>query len=99
MMNRKEKRAAEAPGSSKERKNKSQRSQYDSTAPVPEGFVAGRPIPKSKHHTYFEIVENHAKKKKLESQVEFISLPSVKRFETILTGFSGHLQEGATPRI
>lgn len=68
----KEKRAAPvvAAGGSKERKSKSQKSQYDSSAPVAEGFEAKRAVPKSKHHSYFEFVENDGKKKKLEYQVD-----------------------------
>ncbi|KAK5997804.1 hypothetical protein PT974_00166 [Cladobotryum mycophilum] len=53
----------------KERHKKAQRSQYDRQAPVPPGFVAKPPMPKSKHHSYFEFVENKDKKKKLEFEI------------------------------
>lgn len=53
----------------KERHKRAQRSQYDPNAPVPEGFVAKPAIPKSKHQSYFEFVENKEKKKKLEHKV------------------------------
>ncbi|CAM1510454.1 Fc.00g007890.m01.CDS01 [Cosmosporella sp. VM-42] len=56
-------------GGPKERHKRALRSQYDPTAPVPEGLVAKPAIPKSKHHSYFEFVENKDKKKKLEYQV------------------------------
>ena len=56
-------------GGAKERHRRNQRSQFDPHAPVPEGFVAKPAQPKSKHHTYFEFVENKNKKKKLEFQV------------------------------
>lgn len=57
-------------GGPKERHRRTQKSQYDPTAPMPLGFVAKPAVPKSKHHSYFEFVENKDKKKKLESQVE-----------------------------
>lgn len=44
---------------------------HDWSAPLPRGLVA-RPViqqPKSKHHSYFEFVENKEKKKKLDFQV------------------------------
>ncbi|KAF4467290.1 hypothetical protein FALBO_5825 [Fusarium albosuccineum] len=56
-------------GGPKERHRRAQRSQYDPTAPVPPGFVAKPAIPKTKHHSYFEFVENKDKKKKLEFQI------------------------------
>ncbi|KAF5672445.1 hypothetical protein FHETE_3748 [Fusarium heterosporum] len=57
-------------GGPKERHKRAQRSQYDHTAPVPSGFVAKPAIPKTtKHHSYFEFVENKDKKKKLEFQI------------------------------
>lgn len=58
-------------GGPKERHRKAQRSQYDPKAPVPEGLVAKPDLPgiKSKHHSYFEFVDNKDKKKKLELQV------------------------------
>ncbi|KAI5458119.1 hypothetical protein BGZ63DRAFT_363689 [Mariannaea sp. PMI_226] len=56
-------------GGPKERHKRSQRSQYDPKAPVPEGFVAKPVIPKSKHLSYFEFVENKEKKKKLEFKI------------------------------
>ncbi|KAM5374685.1 hypothetical protein ACJZ2D_006463 [Fusarium nematophilum] len=56
-------------GGPKERHRRAQRSQYDPTAPVPQGFVAKPAQPKTKHHTYFEFVENKDKKKKLEFQI------------------------------
>lgn len=56
-------------GGPKERHKRAQRSQYDRKAPVPEGFVAKPDAPKTKHHSYFEFVENKDKKKKLEYQI------------------------------
>ncbi|KAI9170945.1 hypothetical protein HJFPF1_00424 [Paramyrothecium foliicola] len=56
-------------GGPKERHRRAQRSQYDPTAPVPEGFVAKPTAPKTKYQSYFEFVENTDKKKKLEFQV------------------------------
>ncbi|KAF7547931.1 hypothetical protein G7Z17_g7388 [Cylindrodendrum hubeiense] len=56
-------------GGPKERHKRAQRSQYDRKAPVPEGFVAKPAAPKTKHHSYFEFVENKDKKKKLEYQI------------------------------
>ncbi|KAF9771932.1 hypothetical protein IL306_010401 [Fusarium sp. DS 682] len=57
-------------GGPKERHKRAQRSQYDHTAPVPAGFVAKPALPKTtKHHSYFEFVENKDKKKKLEFQI------------------------------
>ena len=56
-------------GGPKERHKRALRSQYDPTAPVPEGLVAKPAIPKAKYHSYFEFVENKEKKKKLEFQV------------------------------
>lgn len=56
-------------GGPKERHKRGQRSQYDPTAPVPEGFVAKPDLPRLKHHSYFEFVENKNKKKKLEFKV------------------------------
>ncbi|KAG5968791.1 hypothetical protein E4U57_003966 [Claviceps arundinis] len=53
----------------KERHKRVQRAQFDSSAPIPERLVAKPSVPKSKHHTYFEFVENKEKKKKLEVQV------------------------------
>ncbi|KAH0496273.1 hypothetical protein TgHK011_003644 [Trichoderma gracile] len=60
----------------KERHKRSQRSQYrDPYSPPRDRFVAKPPIPKSKHHSYFELVENKEKKKKLEYQVTTESTP------------------------
>ncbi|OBS27655.1 hypothetical protein FPOA_01597 [Fusarium poae] len=43
---------------------------FDHAAPVPAGFVAKPALPKTtKHHSYFEFVENKDKKKKLEFQI------------------------------
>ncbi|KAG4266336.1 hypothetical protein FPRO04_05899 [Fusarium proliferatum] len=57
-------------GGPKERHRRAQRSQYDHAAPVPPGFVAKPALPKTtKHHSYFEFVENKDKKKKLEFQI------------------------------
>ncbi|RFU80439.1 hypothetical protein TARUN_1763 [Trichoderma arundinaceum] len=54
----------------KERHKRSQRSQYHNPySPPHESFVAKPPLPKSKHHSYFELVENKEKKKKLEYQI------------------------------
>ncbi|KAK1239448.1 hypothetical protein MKX07_008936 [Trichoderma sp. CBMAI-0711] len=60
----------------KERHKRSQRSQYrDPYSPPRDSLVAKPPIPKSKHHSYFELVENKEKKKKLEYQVTTESTP------------------------
>ncbi|RGP64114.1 hypothetical protein FLONG3_9660 [Fusarium longipes] len=57
-------------GGPKERHRRAQRSQFDHAAPVPTGFVAKPALPKTtKHHSYFEFVENKDKKKKLEFQI------------------------------
>ncbi|RGP72044.1 hypothetical protein FSPOR_2889 [Fusarium sporotrichioides] len=57
-------------GGPKERHRRAQRSQFDHAAPVPPGFVAKPALPKTtKHHSYFEFVENKDKKKKLEFQI------------------------------
>jgi hypothetical protein len=58
-------------GGPKERHRRIPKSQFDPKAPMPTGFVAkpAHPQSKSKHHTYFEFVENKNKKKKLEFQV------------------------------
>lgn len=60
-----------AAGGPKERHKRTQKSQFDPKAPMPVGFVAKPSIPKSKskHHIYFEFVENDNKKKKLDFQV------------------------------
>jgi hypothetical protein len=63
-----------AAGGPKERHRRAQRSQYDPKAPVPEGFVAKPAVPKSKHHSYLEFVENTEKKKKLEFKVDEVRL-------------------------
>lgn len=56
----------------KERHKRSQRSQYHNPySPPRDSFVAKPPLPKSKHHSYFELVENKEKKKKLEYQVRW----------------------------
>ncbi|QPG97519.1 hypothetical protein C2857_006445 [Epichloe festucae Fl1] len=60
---------------SKERHKRAQRAQFDPLAPAPEGLVAKPSVPKSKHHTYFEFVENKEKKKKLEVQVTRAKTP------------------------
>ncbi|KAG5922191.1 hypothetical protein E4U42_005574 [Claviceps africana] len=62
-------------GGAKERHKRAQRAQFDPSAPVPEGLVAKPSVPKSKHHTYFEFVENKEKKKKLEVQVTRAKTP------------------------
>ncbi|KAL6864446.1 hypothetical protein J3F83DRAFT_741791 [Trichoderma novae-zelandiae] len=60
----------------KERHRRSQRSQYhDPYSPPRDRFVAKPPLPKSKHHSYFELVENKEKKKKLEYQITTESTP------------------------
>ncbi|KAL5089667.1 hypothetical protein Trisim1_005066 [Trichoderma cf. simile WF8] len=54
----------------KERHKRTQRSQYRNPySPRHENFVAKPSLPKSKHHSYFELVENKEKKKKLEYQI------------------------------
>ncbi|KAF4977719.1 hypothetical protein FZEAL_5813 [Fusarium zealandicum] len=71
-MGREKKRSlpAAVAGGPKERHKRAQRSQFDPTAPVPPGFVAKPAPPKTKHHSYFEFVENKdKKKKKLEFQI------------------------------
>ncbi|KFH44688.1 hypothetical protein ACRE_045580 [Hapsidospora chrysogenum ATCC 11550] len=64
-------------GGPKERHRRIPKSQFDPKAPMPTGFVAKPALPqsKSKHHTYFEFVENKNKKKKLEFQVTTKSTP------------------------
>lgn len=62
--------SAAGAGGPKERRRRAQRSRLDPLAPVPEGLVAKPAVPRSKHQTYFEFVENKEKKKKLEFQVE-----------------------------
>lgn len=73
-----EKRNPQAAASSgpKERHRRNQRTTWDPNAPTPKGFIAKRAMPKatSKHHSYFEIVENEDKKKKLEFQVPMVLL-------------------------
>ncbi|KAG5984701.1 hypothetical protein E4U55_003648 [Claviceps digitariae] len=59
----------------KERHKRAQRAQFDPLAPVPEGLIAKPSVPKFKHHTYFEFVENKEKKKKLEVQVTRAKTP------------------------
>lgn len=57
----------------KERHKRSQRFQYHHPfSPPPDTFKAKPSLPKSKHHSYFELVENKEKKKKLEYQVSFV---------------------------
>lgn len=67
-------------GGAKERHRRALRSQYDPKAPVPQGLVAKPAIPKIKHHSYFEFVENKEKKKKLEFQVQSDGSKSRLRF-------------------
>jgi hypothetical protein len=57
-------------GGPKERHKRARRPVYNRAAPVPEGFVAKSAVPKLKHHTYLELVENTEKKKKLEFEVQ-----------------------------
>ncbi|KAG6005948.1 hypothetical protein E4U21_007512 [Claviceps maximensis] len=59
----------------KERHKRAQRAQFDPLALVPQGLVAKPSVPKFKHHTYFEFVENKEKKKKLEVQVTRAKTP------------------------
>jgi hypothetical protein len=63
--------SAAAATTAQERHKKAQRNLFDPKAPLPAGLVAKPTVPKSKHHTYFEIVENKDKKKKLEFQVDY----------------------------
>jgi hypothetical protein len=69
--------AKAAPGGSKERHRRIPKSQFDPKAPVPAGLIAKPSLPqsKSKHHIYFEFVENDNKKKKLDFQVTTKSTP------------------------
>ncbi|KAK0386353.1 hypothetical protein NLU13_6190 [Sarocladium strictum] len=53
----------------KERHRKAQRMLFDPKTPLPAGLVAKPMVPKLKHRTYFEIMENKDKKKKLEFKV------------------------------
>jgi hypothetical protein len=57
----------------------------DWAQPVPAGLVARREPPKlkSSHHTYFELVENTDKKKKLEFEVHSVleALPTISAVE------------------
>ncbi|KAL7943857.1 hypothetical protein V8C42DRAFT_328661 [Trichoderma barbatum] len=54
----------------KERHKRTQRSQYHNPySPRRDNLLAKPPLPKSKHHSYFELVENKEKKKKLEYQI------------------------------
>lgn len=64
-------------GGPKERHRRIPKAQFDPKAPMPTGFEAKPMMPrsKSKHHSYFEFVENTEKKKKLEFQVVTDSLP------------------------
>jgi hypothetical protein len=67
---RKNKPPAGASGS-REKRRRTQRVAFDHQALAPEGLVAKPAVPKSRHHTYFEFVENTDKKEKvLEVQVE-----------------------------
>ncbi|KAF7544550.1 hypothetical protein G7046_g9766 [Stylonectria norvegica] len=69
MAREKRKVPAAVAGGPKERHTRSRRTQFDPKAPVPSGFVAKPAIPKLKHHSYFEFVDNKNKKKKLEFEV------------------------------
>lgn len=83
----------------KERHKRVQRAQFDSSAPIPERLVAKPSVPKSKHHTYFEFVENKEKKKKLEVQVQIkMSYPSycLGKKDSLI---SGDPQQNAAPRL
>ncbi|KND94519.1 hypothetical protein TOPH_00850 [Tolypocladium ophioglossoides CBS 100239] len=66
-------------GGPQERHKRAQRPQHGPLAPVPlpGGLVArpALPIPKSKHHSYFEFVENKDKKKKLNFEHTFNRTP------------------------
>jgi hypothetical protein len=57
---------------------------HDWSAPLPKGLVAQPAVRrvKSKHHSYFEFVENKDKKKKLEFQVD---LAAYMRRDVVLT--------------
>jgi len=70
------KRSAPAAASvaAKERHKKAQRMQFDPKAPLPPGLVAKPTVPQLKHKTYFEIMENKDKKKKLEFKVDLRSV-------------------------
>lgn len=60
---------AAASSAAKERHKKAQRMFHEHKAPLPAGLVAKPTVPKLKHKTYFEIMENKDKKKKLEFKV------------------------------
>lgn len=60
----------------KERHKKVRRSRNDPSLPLPSGLIAKPPLPKPKHHSYLEFVENKGKKKKLEFKVGRILLQS-----------------------
>lgn len=56
---------------SREKRRRTQKVLFDPLAPAPEGLVARPPIPKLKHHIYYEFVQNEYKQDKvLEIQVE-----------------------------
>ncbi|KAL7799879.1 hypothetical protein V8C37DRAFT_365823 [Trichoderma ceciliae] len=62
--------AASGPKERHKKSQKSQKSQRSQRSQYPhDNFVAKPPLPKSKHHSYFELVENKEKKKKLEFQI------------------------------
>ncbi|KAL2205124.1 hypothetical protein CC79DRAFT_1370944 [Sarocladium strictum] len=63
------KRGVPRPSAAKARHKKMHKMLVGANAPLPAGLVAKPTIPKLKHHTYFEIVENKDKKKKLETKI------------------------------
>ncbi|PNY27951.1 Uncharacterized protein TCAP_02122 [Tolypocladium capitatum] len=74
-------------GGPQERHKRAQRPQHGSLALVPDSLVARPPlpIPRSKHHSYFEFVENKDKKKKLNFEHTFHRTPPP-NFEFVAAG-------------
>jgi hypothetical protein len=67
----KDKKSGQAGVTAKEKHRRAGReaAKIDRSLPLPAGLIAKRAIPKSKHQSYFEFVENKDKKKKLEFEV------------------------------
>jgi hypothetical protein len=67
-----------APGSHAKEKHRRAGRGLDWSGPAPRGLIAKPELPiiKSKHHSYFEFVENKDKKKKLEFKVMVLSVGS-----------------------
>ncbi len=71
-MAKQKRKVQKAAGNAKERHKRAGRVVLNQNAPLPQGLEARLPIPKTsgKYHTYFELVENADKKKKLDYQVD-----------------------------